>query len=193
MKRALLLIPVLLAIASPLFAHCDSTEGPVVMAAREAFKAGDVTPVLKWVAPADEATVREAFARALKARLQGGAAVEVADTWFFETLVRLHRQSEGVPYTGLVSGAEVPHGIEAADEAIDAGSATELQEGLTKRIQGELQTKFERVREAKKHAGESVEAGRKFVAAYVDFIHYAENLYEISAPAAPQHGQAHAH
>ena len=48
-------------------AHCDALDGPVVRAARSALAARDVTPVLRWVRPADEAEVKAAFDRTLEA------------------------------------------------------------------------------------------------------------------------------
>lgn len=47
-------------------------------------------------------------------------------------------------------------------------------------IQG-IRQRFTQTYEAKKHAAESVEAGRKFVAAYVEFTHYVEKLHIMAA------------
>ena len=103
-----------LAAPSPAAAHCDSMDGPVVRAAREALAAGEVTGVLIWVRPEDEPQIRQAFDRTMKVRSQGGEARELADLWFFETLVRIHREGEGAPYTGLKpAGYEPPPGIAA--------------------------------------------------------------------------------
>jgi hypothetical protein len=82
-------------------AHCDTLSGPVVLTAKAALEKGDVTPVLKWVKKEDEKEIREAFARTLAVRKQSTDARELADTYFFETLVRIHRAGEGAPYTGL--------------------------------------------------------------------------------------------
>src|SRR5512141_1215891 len=82
-------------------AHCDTMNGPVISTARQALDKGDVTPVLKWIKPDKEAEVRAAFKQAVAARKQGKAAKEVADRYFFETLVRMHREGEGAAYTGL--------------------------------------------------------------------------------------------
>jgi hypothetical protein len=35
--------------SAKVFAHCDTLDGPVVAAARQALQQRDVTPVLKWV------------------------------------------------------------------------------------------------------------------------------------------------
>src|SRR5512140_2714587 len=85
---------------SPARAHCDSMQGPVVAAARVALQKGDVTPALRWVKPADEAEIHRAFAQAMSVRKAGGTARDLADRYFFETLVRVHRAGEGAPYTG---------------------------------------------------------------------------------------------
>ena len=83
------------------WAHCDSLDGPVILEAKEALYRGDVAPVLKWVRPVDEGEITSAFLRTLAVRAQGDAARELADLYFFETLVRVHRAGEGAPYTGL--------------------------------------------------------------------------------------------
>jgi hypothetical protein len=71
--------------------HCDSLDGPVVTAARAALAANDVDRVLPYVRVDGETEVREAFDRAMRARALGVDAQEVADRWFFETVVRIHR------------------------------------------------------------------------------------------------------
>ena len=48
---------------TPVSAHCDSVNGPVVKAAQAALAAGNVDLVLVWVQPGDEKEIREAFAR----------------------------------------------------------------------------------------------------------------------------------
>jgi hypothetical protein len=65
--------------ATPVGAHCDALDGPVVLAAKAALQKGDVTPVLKWIKPADEDQVRAAFARTLKVRGLGDEARDLAD------------------------------------------------------------------------------------------------------------------
>lgn len=168
-------------------AHCDSMDGPVVTDAREALRTGTLTPVLKWVRPEDEAEVRRVFEKTLKVRKKGPDAQELADRYFFETVVRLHRVSEGAPYTGLKpADAEVPPSIEAADEAIKTGSAGSLTKRITEQVKNGLQKRYERVLETKARAGESVEAGRAYVKAYVTFIHYVERLHKDATSSVPQ-------
>jgi Family of unknown function (DUF6448) len=83
------------------FGHCDTLDGPVIGLARKALEAGNVNLVLPWVRAEDERELRRAFEHALAVRKLGAEACELADTHFFETLVRIHRASEGAPYTGL--------------------------------------------------------------------------------------------
>ncbi len=159
-------------------AHCDTMDGPVVMAAERALEKGDATPVLKWVRPEHEADVRASFAQTLAVRKLGPEAADLADRYFFETLVRLHRAGEGAPYTGLKpAGSPVGRAVGAADRALEAGSAEELIALVTEQVEHGIRARFERALHAKQRADESVEAGRRFVHAYVEFVHYAERLY----------------
>ena len=180
--------------AAPLLAHCDSLAGPVITDARQALEKKDVAPVLKWVPAASEAEIRDAFAKTLAARAASPEAREVADQWFFETLVRVHRASEGAPFTGLKGADYRPEeGIELADRAIAEGSLAASEKALLADVTTGLRERFAEVREAKKRAGDSVEAGRHYVHAYVEFIHYVERLHESATTAAGEHGAHEGH
>jgi Family of unknown function (DUF6448) len=169
-------------------AHCDTLDGPVVQAAKEALQKGDVTPVLKWVKPDDEKAIRDAFIKAVKVRALGDEARELADHHFFETLVRVHRAGEGVAFTGLKPAGEVDPGIAAADKALQHGSAKELAHHMAEEIEEQITKRFAAVSETAKHAEQSVEAGRAYVAAYVEFIHYVEALASLTSA---QHAHLH--
>lgn len=170
-----------LATAGNAGAHCDTLEGPVAKEAFEALQKGRVEPVLKWVRREDEAEVRKAFERALRTRKLGPEAQETADLYFIEILVRLHRASEGEPFTGVKpAGTVLEPGIRESDEALAKGSAESLAADLGTKTGQVVREKFRRVLEAKKHAKESVGAGRRFVAAYVDFLHTVEHLSVLS-------------
>src|SRR5688572_31650172 len=82
------------------FAHCDTLDGPVVQAGRKALENGDVKSAIIWVKHEHEAEIETVFKKALAVRKLGTEAKEVADMFFFETLVRLHRAGEGAAYTG---------------------------------------------------------------------------------------------
>jgi len=160
----------------PLSAHCDTMNGPVVVAARAALESGDVAPVLKWVLKESESEVRSALARTLKVRTAGREARELADSFFFETVVRLHRAGEGEPYNGLKAGTEVDPAVAAADEALRNGSPDALVSIMTEKVSAEIRQRFERASRARRRAEQSVEAGRQYVAAYVDLMHYLEHV-----------------
>lgn len=183
LRLAVVVLIVLGASATRAVAHCDTLNGPVVSAARTALQHADVTPVLKWVAPAAEAEVRDAFRRSLAVRSAGPAAQELADMYFFETVVRLHRQGEGEPYTGLKPATAVDPAIDRADRALESGSISEVVTGATTHVDAAIRERFARARAARAHVDDSVAAGREYVRAYVDFIHYVEHLYLDAAEA----------
>jgi hypothetical protein len=151
--------------------------GPVIKDARDAITKGDVTPVLRWVSPQGEEEVRAAFARTMEVRKAGGKAQELADTWFFENLVRVHRAGEGAPYTGLKETSEEEPAIAAADKALKSGSDEALLKLVTEKVREGIHHRFVETLERQKGAGKSVEAGREFVESYVQFIHYGEGIY----------------
>lgn len=171
-------------------AHCDTLEGPVVSTARAALEKGDITPVLKWVKKENEVEIREAFKKTLAVRKQGKEAKELADMYFFETLVRIHRAGEGAPYTGLKPGEAVEPAVAAADKALESGSVDSLVKMITGATEKGIRERFAHTLEMKKHADHSVDAGRKFVEAYVDFTHYVERLHMDASAHGAQHGKA---
>lgn len=170
--------------------HCDTLDGPVVAEARVALEKGDVTSVLKWVRKEDEAAIRTAFRKALTVRAKGPEARDLADTWFFETLVRIHRAGEGAPFTGLKPAGTVEPPVDAADEAIETGSVDRLAKRIADAAEKAVRKRFQRVIETKKHVDDSVPAGRAYVAAYVQFVHFVEGLHNAIA-AAGAHHEAH--
>jgi hypothetical protein len=163
-------------------AHCDGLDGPVVKAAREALATGDVDLVLIWVGKGDEAEIRRAFERTLAVRKLGPAAKELADTSFFETLVRVHRANEGAPFTGLVpAGRDLGPAIPAADRALESGDVAPLTNLLVERVRTRLLEEYERARAARSFRAGDVGAGREYVERYVTFIHAVEGMYEAAA------------
>lgn len=157
-------------------AHCDTLDGPVVKDAKIALEKGDITPVLKWVKKDNEGEIKEVFKKTSAVRKQGKEAKELADMYFFETLVRIHRAGEGATYTGLKSEKPEPIIVEA-DRALESGSVDNLVKYVTNAVADGIKERFAHAKETKKHAHESVEAGRKFVEAYVEFTHYVERMY----------------
>ena len=202
MPRFALVAAAFLALALPspvLLAHCDTMDGPVVAAAQKALRTGDVTPVLQWVRPADEKEIRDLFEKTRTVRQKGDEARELADRYFFETLVRVHRAGEGAPYTGLVpAGTPVEPAIALTDQALATGDADRLVRAMVGHVDEGIRRRFTRAAEAKKQADENVAKGRAFVAAYVELTHYVERLHrDATTDAAHAAGEAtpaaHAH
>ena len=175
------------ALSKNVFAHCDTLDGPVVQTARIALEKGDVTPLLKWVHADDERKIRVAFQKTLAVRAKGAEAKELADMYFFETLVRIHRAGEGAPYTGLKPGEAVDPAVALADKALESGSVDKLVDVLTKAMANGIRERFRHASETQKHADDSVAAGREYVEAYVIFTHYAEGLHAIIKANADHH------
>lgn len=174
----------------PMFAtaHCDTMDGPVVKAAKKALETGNVNFVLLWVQKKDETEIKKAFQTTLVVRKAGSEARDLADMYFFETLVRIHRVGEGAAYTGLKpAGLDLGPAIPAADKAIESGKADALLKLLTDAFQKNLKESFQDVLAKKSYKPDDVEAGRSFIRAYVEFVHYAERLFEAAMTAAEGH------
>jgi hypothetical protein len=161
------------------FAHCDGMDGPVVTAAQNALETGSVNRVLIWVQKQDEAAITDAFQQTLAVRSLSPAAKELADWYFFETLVRLHRAGEGAPYTGLKPvGRDLGPAIPAADKALEEGTAESVLKLLSVTMHDGVRERFKHAMAKKPSDPNDVAAGQAYVEAYVAFIHYVERLYE---------------
>jgi hypothetical protein len=180
-----------LGLASPAMAHCDGLDGPVVSAARSALDAGNPNPVLIWVQSKDEAEIRAAFADALGVRKLNPKARELADRYFFETLVRLHRAGEGAPYTGLKpAGRDLGPAIPLADKAIASGSDQALAQVLANEAAKGVHAHFADLQGKRNFRPDDLAGGRDYVASYVRFIHYVEGLHQaIEATAGGHYGE----
>jgi len=171
-------IILVLSTAGSALAHCDTLDGPVISQARQALETGDVKIVLPWVAADKEKEIREAFDLAVAVRGKGPKEKELADRYFYETLVRVHREGEGAPYTGLKpAGLDLGPAIPAADKALESGDPRPLLSLINGKVHEGIHKYYTVARERKAHAKESVEAGRAYVQAYVPYLHFVERLY----------------
>ncbi len=181
-----------LVLPGPLFAPCDSMDGPVVLAAQKALETNTVEFALVWVLPSDEQVIREAFGRTMRVRATGGDAQALAELWFFETLVRVHRSGEGEPYTGLkAAGSEIPAGILQADHALLEGSIDELAGQLANQASRSLREKFGRVVDLGTYDPTDVAAGRRYVRAYTEYMHFVETLHALLTGEGGSHWSEH--
>jgi len=172
-------------------AHCDGLDGPVVGAARQALDSGNISRALIWVQKNDEAEIRDAFEHARAVRKLGPDAKHLADSHFFETLVRVHRAGEGAPYTGLKpAGRDLGPAVPAADKAIETGSVEPVVKLLTEAVRKSVHEQFDEAAAGRKFRADDVEAGRKHVAAYVEYVHHVERIYDATrATAHAEHAQ----
>jgi len=179
--------PLALAWSAFAYAHCDTLDGPVVSAARRALDTGNANLVLVWVQAKDEQEIRDAFERTRLVRRHGGEAKALADTYFFETLVRVHRAGEGAPYTGLKPAGEVEPAVAVADNAIERRDVRALAKLIADRMEKGLHQHFDALMAKRKYAPQDIEAGRAYSSAYVEFVHYAERLYNAGDTLGPEH------
>lgn len=169
-------------------AHCDGMDGPVVTAAKKALDTGNVSSVLIWVQKKDEDAIKKAFQKTLAVRKLSQESKELADMYFFETFVRIHRAGEGAPYTGLKpAGRDLGPAIPAADKALESGSVNAVFKLLTDSVQDGVREHFNQALAKKNFKPENVEAGREYIEAYVQFIHYVERIYESAKKSAHGH------
>lgn len=172
--------------------HCDTMDGPVVIAARQALETEDVALILPFVKEDASAAVNSAFEKTLRARKAGAAAREVADLYFFETVVRLHRFGEGAPYTGLKpAGLDEGPVIPVVEKAIKLGSPDELARLLTNTLEHEVRHRFDRVKRLQNYRSGDVAKARKYVEAMLGLEVWSHQLYQAMKAAPHEGGHRH--
>jgi len=169
-------------------AHCDGLDGPVVTAAMHALEEENVNLILPWVRPEDEHLIRNAFDTTLVVRKLDSRARKLADMYFFETLVRIHRAGEGAPYTGLKpAGLDLGPAIPAADEALATESLDSLATVISHLVEEGIHRRFREAMARKHYDENNVIDAREYVEAYVTFIHYVEALHTAAQGPAENH------
>ena len=184
---ALSLFAVLFMYTQNTFAHCDSYDGPVIKEALQALATNNVDLVLKWVDVADEPEIKTLFKKTYELKNGDKEIYTIVEKHFFETLVRLHRATEGVGYTGLKPAGSASAIIIMADNAIDTHSVDDMLSKLTAHIEKVVRKKFDKVEQLGAVKNESLEKGRAYVAAYVDYTHAVEEMHEIIEPTKGAH------
>ena len=173
--------------------HCDTLDGPLATLGGKALAESNVNLVLPWVRPEDETEIRHAFEHAQAVRGLGAKARALADRHFLETLVRIHRAGEGAPFTGLKpAGLDLGPAVPAADQALKTGSPEALARLLADAVSAGLRERFRAAAEKRSFDPNDVAAGRRFVEAYVPYVHYVEKLWEAATGAAHSHSARHA-
>ncbi|TAL60302.1 MAG: LysM domain-containing protein [Bacteroidetes bacterium] len=169
------------------FAHCDTMDGPLIKDAMQAIGQNNVNYALKWVSSENETEIKNVFNLMMKVRVLSPEAKDIAEKYFFETLVRIHRSGEGVPFTGVKPhGTPIDEKILAADKSIEIGNLSPLKDMVAKDILPELTKRFDKVMSLKNFNVNNVLEGREYIEAYVQFFKFAEGEEEGHATA--QHG-----
>lgn len=158
--------------------HCDSLNGPVVKMAKKALETGNVKFILPYVPEESEDEVIAAFNKVLPLHNQPNGAREIADTFFYEKVVRLHRAGEGAPYTGLKpAGIDEGPVIPIAERAIETGSVEELKRTLTEFVAAEVEQRFAHMQQLRTHVDESVEHARAYVESMLGLQVWSHKIY----------------
>ena len=180
-------VALLLGFASTSQAHCDRVNGPVATDARKALETGDISHALIWVTDRQAEELKSTFEQSLNVYTQGNESQELAERYFMSETVRLHREAEGMPFTGLKPAQPGSQDIQVAEQALTSGELAPVTEMLANEIQQKTTELYSNAMEAKSKKDNSVEAGRKWVDAYVKYIVYVHKLYQ-KIQAGPAHG-----
>jgi len=97
--------------------------------------------------------------------------------------VRLHREAEGMPFTGLKPASPNALDIGIAEKALETGDIDPLQTLLKEELEKETSKWFQKALEAKKNKDKSVEAGRQWVDSYVSISYILINSTKKLRPA----------
>lgn len=174
------------------WAHCDTESGPVAVAARKALESGNFDTIAIWVGKGQEKELQASFEETLPVYKMGGKAKALAERYFMETSVRLHREAEGMSYTGLKPAQPLPSDIAEAEKALQTGNLKPLTDLFSNKLQKEVQKWFQNAVDAKENykSDKNVQAGREWVDAYVKYVIYVHGLYK-TIQAGPEHGVGH--
>ncbi|MDD1763524.1 MAG: DUF6448 family protein [Methanobacteriaceae archaeon] len=153
-------------------------DGPVVSACKMALKTENVNYALPFVPKKAEEELSTAFKKTLKARESGADAAEVADLWFFETAVRLHREGEGASYTGLKpAGLDWGPVVPLAEKDIEKEDPTETIEFLKRLVEEIMRKRFQEAISKKKYNLDDVETAREYTEAMLHFVLSSHHLF----------------
>lgn len=163
----------------PASAHCDSYDGPTIKDAVKALETNNVKLVLKWIKPEQEKEIIPLFNKTYALKSGDKEVYAIVEKHFFETLVRLHRETEGAPYTGLKPAGTTKPIILMSDQAIESRNIDDLLGKLNNHIGKVLKEKYEKVAALEKIKNDSPEQGREYVEAYVGYTHTIEAMHDI--------------
>lgn len=172
----------------PAFGHCDSEDGPIIPLIRSSFEDGNIAPLLKWLSPGDEPEIKELFESVRSLRTQSPEAREIADRLFIETFIRLHRASEGAPYTGIKKAGTILPIIAEVDQSLESGTVDSLADKIAQAVRSRVVEQYQYAAHLREHQDDSVEDGRAFVKAYITYVHFVEGLHDYLTAETHEHG-----
>lgn len=175
-KVAYLFGMIMFLFSMPSFAHCDSYDGPVIQDALKALDKENVSLVMKWVEKDFEAEIENLFNKTVELKDGDTEIYKIVEKHFLETLVRLHREGEGAPFTGLKPAGSTTPIIQMADRSIEDHNVDNLLTNLNSHIQQVITEKYEKVAALRRVKDNSIAEGRAYVAAYVDYTHTLEAI-----------------
>lgn len=180
MKKAISLLVIVFFLSGySAFAHCDSYDGPVIKDAYKALETNNVGLVFKWISKEQEAQVTDLFNATVKLKGGNKEVYALVEQHFLETLVRLHRETEGAPYTGLKAAGTTKPIIAMSDASIVDHNPQKLLAALNGHINAVIKEKYDRLEKLYSEKDSSPESGREYVDAYVDYTHTIEGLHDI--------------
>lgn len=160
-------------------AHCDTMGGPTVADGKKAMETNNANYALKWVQPEYEKELLQAFTLSMHVKDLSPEAKELAERYFFDNLVRIHRTGENASFTGVKpAGAPVDARVLAADKSIEVGNLSALQPLTPTERFPALTERFDKVMALKNFDPNNLEAGRAYIEAYVGFFKFAEGEEE---------------
>jgi hypothetical protein len=104
------------------------------------------------------------------------------ETWLGSTA------GEGASKRCLKPAGELEPSVAAATR-LETGSVEKLTKETAHLVTEGIHQRFEKTMKAKKMADKSVEQGREYVEAYVDYVHYVERLHMAAAGPDAHHGE----
>ncbi|MEA4810317.1 DUF6448 family protein [Macellibacteroides fermentans] len=179
-------------VISPAFAHCDSYDGPVVKDALQALETNNVALVYKWISTEQEAEISALFTKTYNLKKGDKEIYSLVEKHFLETLIRLHRQTEGFGFDGIKAAGTTKPIVQLSDKAIETGNVENLINQLNGHIAKVVEDKYNAVKELEKVKNESPEKGRDYVKAYVMYTHSLEAIHDIVEQVASGHAE-HGH